>query len=104
MLESHCLSILICGVAAVELQLKQLPEINACWNSVYRRVFDCHKWESDFVINGLREIDVILSAVMLHRVKSYRKVLLRDDVALVNAFCAFLRGGLDICLAFAFLS
>ena len=44
--ESYCLPVLTYAVAAVNLSVKQEKELNACWNSVYRKIFGFHKWES----------------------------------------------------------
>ena len=38
--------ILTCAIATIEISDKQLKELNASWNSVYRRIFKCHRWES----------------------------------------------------------
>jgi len=41
--ETYTLPILTYTIAAMDLEVKQL---NVCWNSVYRRLFGFHKWES----------------------------------------------------------
>ena len=38
--------ILTCCTAAVKLSVTNLNHLNACWNSVYRRLFGFHRWES----------------------------------------------------------
>jgi len=43
--ESYCLPILTYGVTAVSLNVSQYNELNACWNSVYKRLFGFRKWE-----------------------------------------------------------
>jgi hypothetical protein len=37
--ESYCLPVWTCAVAAVEYGGKQEDELNACWNSTYRKIF-----------------------------------------------------------------
>jgi len=44
--ESYCLPVLTYAVAALSLSVRQENELNACWNSVYRKLFGFHKWES----------------------------------------------------------
>ena len=44
--ESFCCSVLMYGVHACRLTRSQLNELNICWNSVYRRIFGFHRWES----------------------------------------------------------
>jgi len=46
LLESYCLPILTHVAAAVSFKVRQLAELNACWNSVYRRIFGFNRWES----------------------------------------------------------
>ena len=46
LMESYCLSILTYATAAMKLSNTQVSELNACWNSVYRRIFGFNKWES----------------------------------------------------------
>jgi len=46
LLESYCLPVLTCAVAALKLSKAQCKALNVCWNNVYRRVFKFHKWES----------------------------------------------------------
>jgi hypothetical protein len=46
MMESYCLPILLYATAALDLQQQQLADLNAGWNSVYRRIFGFNRWES----------------------------------------------------------
>ena len=46
LLESYCLPILLYATAAMKLTIEQLCELNAAWNSVYRRIFGFNKWKS----------------------------------------------------------
>ena len=58
LMESYCLSILTYATVAMKLSNAQVNELNACWNSVYRRIFDFNKWESvRSFINGLGRLD-----------------------------------------------
>ena len=58
--ELYSLPILTYCIAAFDLKVKQLAELNVCWNSVYRRLFGFHKWESvRGCISGLRRLDFV---------------------------------------------
>ena len=57
--ESYCLPILIYASAAVRYSVKQVDEMNACWNSVFRRIFGFNKYESvNGFICGLGRLDL----------------------------------------------
>jgi hypothetical protein len=58
LMEAHCLPILTYATGAMKLSCTQSAELNACWNSVYRRIFGFNKWESvrEF-INGIGRQD-----------------------------------------------
>ena len=43
---SYSLPILQYGTAAVKLSQSQISYLNACWNSVYRKIFGFNKWNS----------------------------------------------------------
>jgi hypothetical protein len=54
LLESYCLPILSYCVAAWDLTMKQIADLNACWKMVYRKLFGFHKWDSvRCCINGV---------------------------------------------------
>jgi len=44
--ESYCIPILSYAAAAVKYTTRQEDELNASWNSVYRRIFGFNRWES----------------------------------------------------------
>ena len=46
LMESYCLPILSYATVAMKLTHAQICDLNACWNSVYRRIFGFNKWES----------------------------------------------------------
>jgi len=41
--ESYCLPMLTYAAAALNFTVRQEKELNACWNSVYRKLFGFHK-------------------------------------------------------------
>ena len=58
LMESFCLPILTYATVAMKLSQYQTNDINACWNSVYRRIFGFNKWESvRSFINGIGRLD-----------------------------------------------
>ena len=60
MVESHCLPILLYAIESKNLNIKQLKLLNSWWNSVYRKIFGYHKWESArTVICLLGRLDII---------------------------------------------
>jgi len=72
--ESHCLSILTYGIMAVSLNVSQYNELNTCWNSVYRRIFGFHEWESvRSLIDRLSRLD-FKHLVMMYKVRFYKKL------------------------------
>src|SRR3989442_3645650 len=46
LLESHCLPILLYAVESLNLPKSQISELNSWRNSIYRKIFNYHKWES----------------------------------------------------------
>ena len=62
---------------------KQIDELNICWNSVVRKVFGYHKWESvSAVLLGLN----VEHLIMLRKMKFYRHLLYDCDAFLCNVF------------------
>ena len=46
LMEAHCLPVILYSCTALSYTKQQLSDLNACWNSVYRRIFGFNKWES----------------------------------------------------------
>jgi exonuclease III len=60
LVESHCLPILMYSIESKDLSMKHLKLMNSWWNSVYRKIFGFHKWESvKNLICLLGRLDVI---------------------------------------------
>ena len=58
LLESFCLPVLQYAMCAVKLSSSQSAELNSCWNSFYRRVFNFRKYDSvRACICGLERLD-----------------------------------------------
>ena len=58
LIESYCLPVLTYATEALRLTNSQLNDLNACWNSVYRRIFGFNRWESvRAFISGLGRLD-----------------------------------------------
>ncbi len=72
--KAHCLPVLHYSSTALSYINEQLNDLNACWNSIYRRIFGFNKWESVRVsINGLRRIDFIIIHAHLYVCLKYYK-------------------------------
>ena len=57
--ESYCLPILTYAAAVVKYSVKQEDDLNACWNSEFRKIFGFNKWESvKSFISGLGRLDL----------------------------------------------
>ena len=89
--ESYCLPVLTYAAAAISLSVRQEKELNACWNSVYRKLFGFHKWE--FVkycrpTHGLNRLD-LHSIIRLRRASFYRHIMLSASPLLCNIFGVF---------------
>ena len=59
----------------MSLTAKQIDELDVCWNSVVRKVFGYHKWESvSAVLLGSGKLNV-RRLIMLRKVTFYRHLL-----------------------------
>ena len=77
-------------IAALYLKVKQLAELNVCWNSVFRRLFGFHRWESvRGCIGSLERLDFI-HMCQLAKVKFYLKVVKSSNSVIHNMFWAYL--------------
>ena len=90
MIETFCMPILLYASAALKLSKTQTSDINASWNSVYRRIFGFNKWESvRCFINGLGRLDYSFLKLYLH-LKFCRLNLLSDNAtfrSVMNVYC-----------------
>ena len=77
------------GTPALHLNDKQTSELNACWNSVIRKLFGYHKWESvSAVLLGLGRLN-FKHLVMLRKVKFYWNLYCSTDMFLNFSLCCF---------------
>ena len=77
------------------LKVRQISELNVCWNIVIRKIFGYHKWESmRTVIDGLGRVDVT-HLIQLRKIAFYRRIFnhMKNSV-LCRLFCVlvFLNG------------
>jgi len=70
--ETYSLCVLVYAIPALSLTTKQIDELNVCWNSVIRKVFGYHKWESVSAL-GLGRLNV-KHLIMLRKVKFYTAI------------------------------
>jgi len=88
--ESYCLPILTYGVTAISLNVSQYNELNACWNSVYRRLFGFHKWESvRSLIDGFARLD-FKHLVMTYKVRFYKKLVHGANSVMSDSFYVYM--------------
>jgi len=85
---TYSLPILMYANPALHVNDKQSSELNACWNSVIRKRFGYHKWESvSAVLLGLGRLN-FKHLVMLHKVKFCWHLYCSTDVFLCDMFLA----------------
>lgn len=88
--EAYSLSILMYAAPALHVNVKQINELNVCWNMVFRRIFQYNKWESvRAVIDGCGRLDV-KHLILLRRIQFYRRIFYTNDNVLHKLFCALL--------------
>jgi len=46
LMESFVLPLLTYSLESINLTTAQMRQLNVCWNNVYRKIFNMHKWES----------------------------------------------------------
>ena len=69
--EAYSLSILMYAAPALHVNVKQINELNVCWNMVIRRIFQYNKWESvRTVIDGCGRLDV-KHLILLRRIQFF---------------------------------
>jgi len=69
---------------------RQVKELNVCWNSVIRRVFGYHKWESvSALLLSLERLNVRY-LIMLCKVTFYRRLFYSPNAFIRNLFLSFL--------------
>ena len=86
---AYALSILSYSTAAIKLSEKQIANLNACWNSIYRRIFHFNRWESvKLFICGLGNLDFRHLRLML-TLKFYLSLQICDNVTIRNTFNYF---------------
>ena len=75
------------AIPVLKLTARQFDELGACWNSVIRRLFGYHKWESvSAVLLGLGKLNV-KHLIMQRKV---RRLLKSCDTFLYDVFLIFL--------------
>ena len=87
--ESYVLPILLYASPALYFTKTQVKELNACWNSVYRKLFGFNRWESvKGCIFGLGRLD-LKHLIIWRTVKFYKKLLVSTDLFLHTCFLFF---------------
>jgi hypothetical protein len=95
--EAYSLSVLMYAAPALTLRSKEIDELNACWNSVIRRLFGYKRTESvKDVICGLGRMNV-RHLVLLRKVKFYKRLYYKNGL-LHDVLWVFLLSNGDECL------
>jgi len=55
---------------ALLLKVRQISELNVCWNAVIRKIFGYHKWESERLLVSWGELMLftLYSCIRLHSI------------------------------------
>lgn len=85
LLESYTLPILTYGCEGLDMSTTSLNKLNVCWNSVYRKIFGMHRWESVKIIQLYCERLDLIRIVHLRQLKFYSA--LRNSPNDVVAIC-----------------
>ena len=81
--ESHSLSVIMYALPSLNLQRKQLDELNVCRNSVIRRIFSFKRTTSvKEVLYGFGRLN-IKQLMVLRKVKFYRKMWLNRTYCMI---------------------
>ena len=89
--EVYSLSVLMYATPVLLLKVRQISELNVCWNMVIRKIFGYHKWESvRTVIDGLGRVDVT-HLIQLRKITFYRRIFnTMENSVLCRLFWVFL--------------
>ena len=87
--QTYSLPILTYTIAEINISDKQSKEINAYWNSVYRRIFKFHSWDSvKLFIYSLGNLD-LKHILMKLSTKFYLSMLLSNNLVVKQWFKFF---------------
>ena len=87
--QTYSLPMLTYAIAAIKISDKQLKELNAFWNSVYRRISKFHRWESvKLFIYGLGNLD-FKHILMKLLTKFYLSMQLSNNLVVKQCFKLF---------------
>ena len=81
LLEKHCLPILTYCIEVLDLNAIQLKDINAWWNSIYRKIYGYNKWES------VKELVFYLGRVEIMPTINIRYLLFLKNISTATNSC-----------------
>ena len=88
---------LLYAAPALTLQHRQIDELNACWNNVFRKIFGYRRSESvKDVIYGLGRVN-FKYLLLLRTVKFYKRLYFKSGL-LHNVFWSFMIFNRDECM------
>ena len=90
---------LLYAAPALNLRLKQLDELNVCWNNVFRKIFGYRRSESvkHVVIYALGRV-YFKYLLLLHTVKFYKRLYFKSGL-LYDVFWSFMIFKCDDCMS-----
>jgi len=72
--ESFALPVLMYGLDVLFLGPVEMRKLNVCWNSIYRRIFNFHRWESVKVLQLMYERLDLTHILDKIKLKFYRRL------------------------------
>jgi len=78
LMESHCLPILLYAIESLNMKKSDIVTLNSWWNSVHRKLFKYHKWES------VRELIHVMNRLDLYHIVNLRQFLFVKSMILKN--------------------
>ena len=93
LLESYCFPLLQYAMCALRLTATQRADLNSCWNSVYRRIFNFRKFDSvTLLIRGLGRLD-FKHTYIFHTLKFIKNCLSSTSILMKYVSSLFLFSG-----------
>ena len=94
--EAHCLPILLYSSECFDFITTQKREVNSWWNSVYRKIFGYHKWESvRQLICLLERLDFL--SLLEFRKFCFTKMLMDSECTVIKSIFVFIQIGQRMC-------
>jgi len=87
LIDAYVLPIMTYALEAVSLSRGQYDELSVCWNNLFRRIFNMHKWESVKALQYYCGSLDFTRLCDLRRLRFLHKISVCQNVALKECFC-----------------